>query len=172
MKIMAISGSLRSNSSNTAVLGAASRLAPSGAQVILYGGLGELPHFNPDLDASPPPIVRELREEVGRADALLISTPEYAHGLPGSLKNLLDWLVGSLEFPGKPVALINTSPRAHHAHDQLIEVLTTMSACLVHEASLTLPLLGRELGADGIASEPEMADAIVRTLRRLRDVLP
>ena len=116
MRILAISGSLRSTSSNTTVLRAAQILAPPGVEVILYEGLGVLPHFNPDLDGDEPPqLVLELRSEVGLADGLLISSPEYAHGVPGSLKNALDWLVASVEFPNKAVALLNTSPRSTHA---------------------------------------------------------
>src|SRR5271165_5402171 len=93
MRILAISGSLRSTSSNTAVLRAARTVAPSGVDIIIYEGLGALPHFNPDLDGNKPPqSVLELRYEVGLADALLISSPEYAHGVPGCLKNALDWL--------------------------------------------------------------------------------
>lgn len=141
MRILAISGSLRSTSANTALLRAARILAPSGVDIFLYEGLGSLPHFNPDLDgAEPPQSVLELRSEVGLADGLLISSPEYAHGVPGTLKNALDWLVASVEFPGKPVALLNTSPRATHAPAQLTEILTTMSARLIPEASVTLAL--------------------------------
>ncbi|HEY6841914.1 MAG TPA: NADPH-dependent FMN reductase, partial [Chthoniobacterales bacterium] len=106
MRILAISGSLRSISSNTTVLRAAQLLARPGVEVILYEGLGALPHFNPDLDGDEPPqLVLELRSAVGLASGLLISSPEYAHGVPGSLKNALDWLVASVEFPNKAVAL-------------------------------------------------------------------
>src|SRR5215210_7667841 len=96
MKIIAISGSLRRQSSNAALLRAAAGVAPDGIQVVMYDGLGELPHFNPDLDeegSEPPARVRELRELLIGADAVLISSPEYAHGVPGAFKNMLDWLV-------------------------------------------------------------------------------
>src|SRR5450631_3779887 len=123
------------------VLRVAQILAPPGVEVILYEGLGVLPHFNPDLDGDESPqLVLELRSEVGLADGLLISSPEYAHGVPGSLKNALDWLVASVEFPNKAVALLNTSPRATHALAQLTEILTTMSARLIPAASLTFAL--------------------------------
>src|SRR5690349_21363282 len=105
MRILAISGSLREGSSNTAVLQAAAALAPLGVEIILYDGLGRLPHFNPDLDgenAVAP--VAEWRARLQSADGVLISSPEYAHGVPGSLKNALDWVVGSGEFVNKPVA--------------------------------------------------------------------
>src|SRR6185369_1594076 len=112
----AISGSLRAASSNTAVLVAASRLAPPGVTIELHEGIGALPHFNPDLDnATPPEAVVRFRKSIGAVDGLLISSPEYARGVPGTLKNALDWLVGSFEFPNKFIALINTSPRAIHA---------------------------------------------------------
>ena len=141
MRILAISGSLRSTSSNTAVLRTARALAPSGVEIVLYEGLSDLPHFNPDLDGEKPPkSVLQLRSEIGLADGLLISSPEYAHDVPGSLKNALDWLVASVEFPGKPTALLSTSPRATRASAQLTEILMTMSARLIPEASVTLTL--------------------------------
>ena len=114
MKILTVSGSLRAASSNTAVLDALPLLAPPGFEITRYLGLGELPHFNPDLDdgSTVPDPVAAFRRAVGEADGLILSSPEYAHGIAGSFKNGLDWLVGSLEFPGKPVALINAAPRA------------------------------------------------------------
>ncbi len=158
MRVLAISGSLRAASSNTSALQAAALLAPAGSDIVLYTGLGELPHFNPDLDApEPPEPVQALRQEIGRCDGLLISSPEYAHGVAGSLKNALDWLVGSHEFPGKPVALINASQRSVHAQAQLREILTTMSARMIDRASITLPLLGLSLDAAAIASDPVLA---------------
>jgi chromate reductase len=75
---------------------------------------------------------------IGAADALLISTPEYAHGLPGSLKNALDWLVGSHEFPGIPFGLVSTSSRSVHAPAQLLDVVRTMSAVIVDDACVTV----------------------------------
>ena len=95
-KILAISGSLRAGSSNTALLRAAQALAPAGATVELYAGLAELPHFNPDLEGHEPDSVHALRASLRAADAVLFSSPEYAHGVPGSLKNMLDWVVGSV----------------------------------------------------------------------------
>src|SRR5215469_4982365 len=142
MRILAISGSLRAKSSNTAVLTAAARLAPPGTEIVLYDGLADLPHFNPDLDTEDPPApVLALRRAIGHCDGLLISSPEYARGVAGALKNALDWLVSSLEFPEKPVALINASPRSTHADAQLRLILATMSARLIEAASITLPLL-------------------------------
>ena len=142
MHLLALSGSLRHGSSNTILLEAMVGVAPDGVAIELYTGLAELPPFNPDLDTGDerqlPPSVADLRVRIGAADGLLISTPEYAHGLPGSFKNALDWLVGSLEFPGKPVAVLMASSRAAHARAQLLEILATMSASIVGEACATI----------------------------------
>jgi NAD(P)H-dependent FMN reductase len=160
VRILAISGSLRAVSSNTALLRAAALLAPAGVEIALYGGLGDLPHFNPDLESSEPPTVTALRARVRWADGLLIASPEYAHGVPGAMKNALDWLVGGDEFIRKPVALFNASPRASHAQASLAETITTMSGRIVAEASIAVLLLGRNLDAAGIAASPEIADAV------------
>jgi chromate reductase, NAD(P)H dehydrogenase (quinone) len=140
---------------------AAQRLAPVGLEVVLYDGPGRLPHFNPDLDqAEPPPPVQALRRQVGRCDGLLICCPEYAHGVPGVMKNALDWLVASVEFPGKPVALINASPQARHAPAQLRETLSVMGARLVEAASIALPLPSADFEASAIVAHPGLATAL------------
>lgn len=177
MQILAISGSLRAASSNTTLLRAAARLAPDGVDVVLYDGLGSLPHFSPDLDRvlddpALPSSVRDLRTRVGAADALVISSPEYAHGIPGSLKNALDWLVGGSEIPGMPVALINASPRSVHAQASLAETLRTMSADLVPGSPFTVALSGRGLDEDGMVADAEVqatVEAVFSALERALD---
>lgn len=157
MKILAISGSLRAASTNTALLRAAALLAPAGVEIDLYKGLGELPHFNPDLEEAEPPTVTDLRVRVREAGGLLFAVPEYAHGVPGALKNLLDWLVGGEEFIYKPVALLNAAPRASHAQASLRETIRTMSGNIVEEASIAVPLLARNPDAAAIAADPELS---------------
>ena len=126
IQLLAISGSLRHYSSNTNVLQAAKTLAPPLIDISLYSELATLPHFNPDLDREPlPHAVASLRQQIDKTDGIIISSPEYAHGVPGSLKNALDWLVSSIEFPNKPVLLINTNPRATIAFSSLQEILIT-----------------------------------------------
>lgn len=166
MRVLAISGSLRASSSNTLLLVAAAELAPEGVEVVMYHGLGELPHFNPDLDRALddpdlPAQVRDLRTRVGSADALLISSPEYAHGVPGSLKNALDWLVGGSEMPGMPVALLNASPRSTHAQASLAETLRTMSADVVAGSPFAAPM---ERTLDGPPAAGAEARAAIRAV--------
>ncbi len=167
MKILAISGSLRAGSSNTAVLRAAARLAPAGVDITIYDGIAGLPFFNPDIDGDRVPgTVAAFRALIGDADGILISSPEYARGVAGVLKNALDWLVASFEFPNKPVALINTSPRATHALAALTLTLETMSAKLVGDASITLPLLGTANDDMSIIADNELAEPLRTAITR------
>ena len=157
MRILAISGSLRAGSSNTALVRATKEVAPEGVEVVVYDGLASLPHFNPDLDNEEvASSVTDFRQQMKRSDGVLLSSPEYAHGVPGTLKNALDWLVSSGETVGKPFALINTSPRAIHAQASLKEILTTMAAVVVPEASITLPLDDKKDEAS-IAADPDLS---------------
>jgi len=170
-RILAVSGSLRAKSSNTALLRAMAALAPANVIVTLYNGLGDLPYFNPDLDVegAEPPSVLDLRAQIGQADGLLISTPEYAHGIPGVLKNGLDWLVSSVEFPGKPVALIKASARPAHAYASLGEILTTMSAQIIPKASVTVPLTNNRMDETDMMADPVIANLLTNALNDLVD---
>jgi len=167
MNVLAIPGSLRAASINAAFCRAASRLAPAPMKISVYAGLGDLPLFNPDLEEAPPRAVQAFRAAVGDASAVLIASPEYAHGIAGSLKNALDWLVSFEGFIGKPVVLVNTSPRAHHAYDALREVLKTMSADILSDACMTLPLLGGSATEKAMTSDAELAQRIREGLRSL-----
>ncbi|HEV7242079.1 MAG TPA: NADPH-dependent FMN reductase [Thermoanaerobaculia bacterium] len=139
-----------------------------------YEGTGNLPHFNPDLDAEgtePPPSVRELRELLIGADAILISSPEYAHGVPGAFKNLLDWLVSTGELVGKPVALLNASPAGgEYGKNAILETLRTMNWQVVEEASRLKPFVRRKIVGE-VADEKTLAVlregvGVLVTLRR------
>lgn len=167
MKILAVSGSLRAASINSAFCRAAARLAPPALHVTVFPELGGLPLFNPDLEAVLPPAVMNFRVAVGQADALLIASPEYAHGISGPLKNALDWLVSFEGAVGKPIALVNTSPRAHHAYAALKEVLQTMSADIIDGASPVIPLLGVCTTEEAMVSSPVANGAIRAILEAL-----
>ena len=149
-KILAISGSLRAASLNSMLLRATKRVAPSDIEVELYQSLGALPAFNVDVQAlGPPAVVAELRYRIISARALLIASPEYAHGISGVLKNALDWMVGNESFVNKPVGLLNASPRASIAQAALRETLVTMSARVVPAACVTVGILGSGLDEEG-----------------------
>jgi len=168
MKILAISGSLRSQSSNTAILRATKLLAAPGIEVAVFDGMGDLPHFNPDFDEIDVPLpVSEFRDAVAAADALIISSPEYAHGVPGSLKNALDWLVGDTRFAGKRIALIGLEGRAEYAQAALRETLRTMSAQLVEPACIALPHHARLLDVDRLVADAEIVTSLRAALRAL-----
>ncbi len=172
-RLLGLSGSLRATSTNTALLRAAATAAPADIELTVFEGLSALPIFNPDLEEAPlPPTVTELRHAVRAADGLVIACPEYAHGIPGGLKNALDWLVSGSEIPGKPVALMHASPRSAVSRAALEEVLRTMSTVIVPEASVTVPLLG--LTPDAVAAalaEPGSRDALNGALRRYSNSL-
>ena len=171
VRLLAISGSLRRASINTAVLEAMAVLAPGDVQIALYRDLAELPAFNPDDDedgGAPPAPVRVLRDLVAASDGIIIAAPEYAHGVAGALKNALDWLVASDALPGKPVALINTAPRAFHAQAALRETLATMSARLVPEAFATLPSIGAPMDRGSILADERSALLLREALAAFR----
>jgi chromate reductase, NAD(P)H dehydrogenase (quinone) len=170
MRVLAISGSLRGASINTAALEALARLAPDGVKVLVYRDLAKLPPFNPDDDVEDrpkPEPVETLRALVGASDALIIAAPEYAHGVPGVLKNALDWLVASETFAGKPVALINTSPRAFHAQASLRETLATMAARLAPEAFAAISLIRKTVTTEDILTDPVSARRLTESLDAL-----
>jgi NAD(P)H-dependent FMN reductase len=178
-RILLISGSLREGSTNTAVLRTAQRLAPPGVETTLYRGMGSLPHFNPDRDREGEevlPEVAELREQVRRADALLLCTPEYAGALPGALKNLLEWTVGDGCTYRKPIAWINASGPASptggaDAHDSLRKVLGYVHADVIERACVRIPLTRDALGPDGLIADPALGADIASAVRLLVDEL-
>jgi NAD(P)H-dependent FMN reductase len=167
MKLLALSGSLRRASLNSALLRAAARLAPNHIEVCVFEAMAALPLFNPDREFLVPDPVSQLRAEVAASDAILVASPEYAHGISGVMKNALDWLVSFEPFVNKPIAVLNASPRAHHADDALREVLRTMSADVVAEACATLPLLGSGLDEEGILRSAAIRETLASVFRAL-----
>lgn len=168
MNVLALSGSLRAGSINSALLRAVARLAPAGMHVEVFGGIGDLPLFNFDLDASPPDPVQRLREAVAGSSALVIASPEYAHGISGVMKNALDWLVSLEAFFGKPVAVLNAQPRAHLADAALRETLGTMSACIVESASVSIALNAQTLTEEGMLASRQVSATLSSALDALR----
>jgi chromate reductase len=166
LDILTISGSLRAASTNTALLAAMARHAPDGCRLARYDGLGLLPIFNPDDegDRTPAESMR-LIEAVRRADGVVVSSPEYAHGVPGGLKNALDWLVSRDAAVGKPAMLVHASPRSAISRAALTEIMRTMSFDLHPGPELEIALIGKrphEVAA--ILSEPASIALMRETL--------
>jgi NAD(P)H-dependent FMN reductase len=111
--------------------------------------------------------VVEFRARLKGSDGIVISSPEYAHGVSGVLKNALDWVIGSGELSGKQVAILNASPRATIAHASLLEIITTMDAQVVLPACIAVPLLGKKLNASEIAASAELAPLLRESLAKL-----
>jgi NAD(P)H-dependent FMN reductase len=171
-QVLLISGSLRRQSTNAAVLRTAQAVAPDHIVTILYDGLAALPHFNPDDDIVPlHPAVTELRIQIRTADAVLVSAPEYAGALPGSFKNLLDWSIGDDHVGSiyeKPIAWINTSPRgATDAYESLRKVLGYAHATIVEEACLQIPVKTSMVDDNHLIADLSIRDSIAEALKEL-----
>ena len=172
MSLLLISGSLRDGSTNTALLRTARAID---GDCELFAGMGALPHFSPDDDHDDLTVaVRELRAATGRADALLVCTPEYAGALPGAFKNLLEWLVGGGEAYRKPIAWINVSGPAApsggaDAHDSLRKVVGYISMEIIEEACVRIAVTRNAIGADGLIADPAIREPLATALVALRE---
>lgn len=169
IRILAISGSLRKESYNSALINALAKLAPTGIDIVVFDEMEFIPLFNPDRENENISAVKKLKKELKNSNGLLISSPEYAHGVSGVLKNALDWLVSGDEFPYIPVALTNTSPRASHAQKALREVISTMSGNIIESASIVVPLLGTDLDVNGIINNDEISQHLIEKISIFRE---
>jgi NAD(P)H-dependent FMN reductase/RimJ/RimL family protein N-acetyltransferase len=165
LRILAIPGSLRARSTNLLLLESAAILAGKEMRLEIPD-LGSIPLFNPDRTHLPP-AVATLRASIQAADAVIFSTPEYAHGLPGALKNALDWLVNGIELTDKPVALFNASPRSIYAQAALREVLVTLGARMLEDACVTIPLTVDSRTPQQLITDAAIAQPIAGALQRL-----
>jgi chromate reductase len=163
--ILAISGSLRQGSSNHAILQYLGSISPADVDYTIYNGLAKIPAFDPGLDTdTPPQSVAALRELLAEADGIIICTPEYAFGVPGSLKNMLDWLVSSSTLVDKPVALITASLGGEYAHASLLLTLGALSANIVDGATLLIQFIRSKMDVDGNVKDEE-------TVKKLHEVI-
>jgi chromate reductase, NAD(P)H dehydrogenase (quinone) len=154
-KALALCGSTRQNSSNHSLLLGLQRKWQQELDIVLFENLAGLPHFNPDLDQEPiPDIIAGFRQLFTQADGVIICTPEYAHGVPGTLKNALDWTVSSSSFSGKPTALVTASTDGQYGHRALLETLRVIEAKNVDELQLLIPFAKTKISSDkGIFDE-------------------
>jgi chromate reductase, NAD(P)H dehydrogenase (quinone) len=138
-KIMAICGSTRINSTNHRLIKAIAELSKDSFDIEIYNSIERLPQFNPDKDKeNAPKEVLRFKRLLNGADGVIICTPEYAHGVPGSLKNAIDWTVGTGEFSNKPAMLITASTDGRYAHESLLETLRVIEAKNINHLQLLI----------------------------------
>ena len=175
MKILAISGSLREASNNTALLRTLAEEAPEGVDIEVWNGLRDIPPYDGDHDLEPgPPAVEAFRALVREADAVIFATPEYNSSVPGALKNALDWASRPLAtnaFRNKPVAVIGSSAGAFGAvwaAAELRKVLAAMGA-RVTEVELTVGHANEKFDENGELIDGEIRQGLHDALRTLLD---
>jgi NAD(P)H-dependent FMN reductase len=177
--VFAISGSTRAHSTNHNLIKAIADLMKDVFSVEVYEGVGRLPHFDPGLtDAGVPAEVKLFCERIAAADGVIICTPEYAHGVPGSLKNAIDWTVGSAEFSHKPTVLITASTDGRFGHAALLETLRVIEAEGIDELNMVVPFVRTKVSAGGrITDEATLAQVValmnqfVQTMDRAGDAV-
>ncbi|MGC4099934.1 NADPH-dependent FMN reductase [Ferruginibacter sp.] len=166
-KIFAISGSTRKNSSNANLLKAIAFLYKEELDCNIFEGLADLPQFNPDNTDNEIPAVDHFRKQISDADAVIICTPEYAHGVPGSLKNAIDWCVSTNEFSNKPTALITASTDGRAGHAALLETLRTIEAKNVDQLQLLVQFVRTKINADNTITDEATLAAIKKIVAGL-----
>jgi chromate reductase, NAD(P)H dehydrogenase (quinone) len=168
MRIIGISGSLRPGSSNESILGLCHRMFDKSVEFDIYNGIADLPHFNPALDTDdPPPAVALFRKALKESDGILICTPEYAFGIPGALKNALDWTVSSDDFGEKPVALITASTSGKYAHAAVLQTLTALHATIPASSALLISFIRAKMNAQGEITDTATLESIASVVLSL-----
>ena len=173
-RILGISASLQSVSYNRALVEACTALLPPGVEFTVHHGLETLPHYNSDLDnAEPPNSVSVWRRALAGADGVVIACPEYGHGMPGTLKNALDWVVGSGEFVGKPVAVtaaVAGAGRGEQALASLVTTLHAIDAVITGPAAIVVPR--GSVAPDGTLSDPSSKESLIALLTAFVATIP
>ena len=169
ISVVAISGSLRENSSATNVLIQATKLLPAFTEVTFYNGIGNLPHFN-DSDIVPAE-VEEWRQQIKNADGVIICQPEYAFGVAGSLKNALDWLVSSGSLDGKPLALITAATGGDKAHTAMMLTMKALNANIADAANMVIPFVRAKLNDKGEFSDNEIIQSVKIVMQALLETI-
>lgn len=160
-KVIALCGSLSSRSVNLQVIEDIRRMAKGKFNVAIYNDLGQLPHFNPDIDNDEPPKrVRRFRKKLREADGVLVCTPEYAMGVPGALKNAFDWLVSSMELTNKPTALVTASTSGEKAHASLLGTLKVIEADVADDTALLISFIKAKMDVEGMIKDGDTREKL------------
>ena len=171
-QIFAISGSLRPGSSNHHVLKFLNLAVPNDVGFTIYDNLANIPPFDPGNDNEyPPDSVTDLRRRIENADAIIICTPEYAYGVPGQLKNALDWMVSSRSINNKKVCQITASTGGQNAHAAMLLILGALNAHLISGATLLIPFIRSKMDNTGNINDAALADNLKCALYALLDAL-
>jgi NAD(P)H-dependent FMN reductase len=172
IKILAISGSTRKASSNLNLINAIAALASKTFTVKIFERLSGLPHFNQDLDNENVPVeVADFRRQIREADGILICTPEYAIGVPGTLKNAIDWTVSSMEFSKKPVALITASLSGEKAHNSLLGTLLIIEAKMTADTQLLISFVKTKVNDDFKITDKETLNSVIKLIQSLTEII-
>ena len=172
MRILGLSGSLRSDSHNTRLLAGAAAMLPSEAELVVFGELAAIPPYSEDDEHDTPPAVVALKAAIADADAVLVATPEYNASIPGVLKNALDWVsrpIAETPLRGKPAAVIGASTGlfgAVWAQAETRKVLSTIGARVL-DRELPVAQADESLGADGLPLDHDLLEALSATLDEL-----
>lgn len=168
-RILAISGSTKSNSTNERILHAIARLYAKHLSFEIFTAIGDLPYFNPDLDAGDvPPAVLDLRRLIEGADGVLIATPEYVYSLPGALKNALEWTVSTTLFNEKPAAFIIAAASGEKAFESLALILRTIGARIDEDSMLLIKAAKAKVDSNYEVSDPSILGQIDRLIAALK----
>jgi chromate reductase len=169
ISILGISGSLRAGSANTQILRTLGTLAGTEVDFQIFGGLEDLPHFNPGVNEENEKAAF-FRSKVAEADGVVICTPEYAFGVPGVLKNALDWTVSTGEFNDKPVAALSASPLnsgGDKALASLLQTLTALGTIRNETSSLSIPNIKQKIDPEGNLTDLALRNQLLMIITNL-----
>lgn len=171
-KIFAICGSTRTNSVNLSFIKAIRNILVGKFEVEIYENLVQIPHFNPDIDNDHPPLqVVDFRDRIRASEGVLICTPEYAMGVPGTLKNAIDWTVSSMEFSKKPVALITASSMGQKGHASLLETLLIIESMVPPETQLIIPTPKTKINSEAVITDEYTLKAVKELIQAFEELI-
>lgn len=171
-KVLAICGSTKKTSLNLSLINALAEITKEQIRTEIFTGTDSLPHFNPELDNdTPPQAVVDFRNQLKEADGILICTPEYAMGVPGTLKNAIDWTVSSAEFYRKPVALVTASTLGHKGHQALMETLKIIGSNITDDTQLVISAIKTKVTYDNKIIDTETYSSVTKLMSAFEALL-